>query len=82
MDFQAFRYGPFAGGGVAEFFAAHGVDLHDVPLEQRKSLLHALEAQLRNQAEDDFVVTISGTQFVFEGPDEMGNLHFHLNGTL
>lgn len=75
MNPKTFRYGPFAGGGVAEFFAAHGVALHDMPPEQRQSLRLDLEAQLMSNSGGNFIVTIGETRLVFEGPDEMGTLH-------
>lgn len=76
------RYRPFAGGGVAEFLAAHGVALDKFSSRNLACLQSALAHQLTDSPSEDFCLEIGGSRLIFEGPDEKGSFYHLVNETM
>lgn len=79
---KTFRYRPFAGGGVAEFLAAHGVVLKELSSCDLRCLQFSLAQKLSHAADEDFYLDTGDSSLIFEGPDEMGHLYHHVNAAL
>lgn len=71
-------YRQYGRGGVAEFFHEHGVSLQEERPRKIRKLIHDLEKCLIHSPQGYFICAFHNTSFIFDGPDEMGTLHFYL----
>jgi len=72
------KYLEFQYGGVNEFLEYYGTSLTDLSTSNLIALKKQLEEYLTNAPNDAFVLNLEGVEFEFDGPDEVGNLHYHI----
>ena len=65
-------------GGVNEFLEYYGNSLTDLSTSNLIALKKQLEEYLTNAPNDAFVLNLEGVEFEFDGPDEVGNMHYHI----
>lgn len=82
MNPKTFRYRPFAGGGVTEFLAAHGVVLAELSSPDLQKLQFAVAHKLQHDPDSNFIFDTGDGTLIFEGPDEMGHLYYHVSEAL